>query len=37
MLHLQGFDHGRLRDSQRMERCEAQILGQMGFTDPYSP
>jgi probable rRNA maturation factor len=37
MLHLQGFDHRRPRDAQRMERCEAQILGQMGFADPYSP
>ena len=35
MLHLQGYDHVRARDAERMERLEARILARLGFADPY--
>jgi len=35
VLHLLGYDHERPREARRMERREAQILGSLGFSDPY--
>jgi probable rRNA maturation factor len=35
MLHLQGYDHECASAARRMERLETQILGQLGFADPY--
>ena len=35
VLHLQGFDHERDRDAQRMEAREKAILARLGFADPY--
>lgn len=35
MLHLQGYDHAEEKDAQRMEAREADILGRLGFPDPY--
>lgn len=35
-LHLLGYDHIRDADGDLMERCETQILGKMGLSDPYS-
>ena len=35
LLHLQGFDHERDADAQRMERHERHLLGKLGFPDPY--
>ncbi len=35
MLHLQGHDHFRTREAQRMERLEARILAKLGYADPY--
>jgi probable rRNA maturation factor len=34
-LHLLGFDHQAERQARRMERLEAAVLQQLGFTDPY--
>jgi len=36
MLHLQGYDHQRDSDANRMERLETAILGRLGWPDPYS-
>lgn len=36
MLHLHGYDHGRDRDALIMERREREILGRLGFDDPYA-
>ena len=36
MLHLQGFDHRDDREAARMEDIEAQILGILGYTNPYN-
>jgi probable rRNA maturation factor len=35
VLHLQGYDHERRRDAERMERLEARILKKLGYPDPY--
>ena len=35
VLHLQGHDHERTHDAQRMERLEARILASLGYPDPY--
>jgi len=35
MLHLQGHDHLRAREAQRMERRETRILAKLGYADPY--
>lgn len=34
-LHAQGFDHEAEDDAQAMESREAEILGGLGFADPY--
>ena len=36
LLHLQGMDHEREREAQRMERRERPILSRLGFADPYA-
>ena len=35
VLHLQGFDHQTDDEARRMEVCEARLLGELGFADPY--
>ena len=35
LLHLQGFDHEKARDAERMERRERTVLARLGFADPY--
>jgi probable rRNA maturation factor len=35
LLHLQGFDHERPSEAQKMEAREIQILDRLGFSDPY--
>ena len=37
LLHLQGFDHERGDEAQRMEARERRILARLGFADPYAP
>ena len=37
VLHLQGYDHERRHDAQRMERLETRILAGLGYADPYEP
>jgi probable rRNA maturation factor len=37
MLHLQGYDHQRDSDANRMERLETAILRRLGLPDPYRP
>ncbi len=34
-LHLLGYDHIRDKDATLMERLEIEILGKMGFPNPY--
>ncbi len=34
-LHLQGYDHQNADQAERMETLETQILGRLGFSDPY--
>ena len=34
-LHAQGFDHARPRDAMTMEAREIEILGTLGFDNPY--
>ena len=36
VLHLQGYDHVRDRDADRMERHEADILRRFRYPDPYA-
>ena len=36
MLHLQGFDHNDDAEAARMEQLETQILGILGYTNPYN-
>jgi len=36
MLHLQGYDHENDQDAEIMERLERQIMGKLGYSDPYS-
>ena len=36
LLHLQGLDHERSgREARRMEAREREVLGRLGFGDPY--
>ena len=35
LLHLQGFDHERNAEAERMEAKERSILRRLGFDDPY--
>jgi probable rRNA maturation factor len=34
-LHALGYDHLRVRDTQKMEALEIKILAEMGISDPY--
>jgi len=36
MLHLQGFDHHADQDAELMEGLETEILGKLGYADPYA-
>ena len=36
MLHLQGLDHQTPEDAEAMEAIERQILGGLGYPDPYA-
>ena len=36
VLHLQGYDHERVRDASIMEAREQALLAELGFPDPYS-
>jgi probable rRNA maturation factor len=36
MLHLQGFDHVRVRDAELMERVENEIVTRLGYPAPYA-
>ena len=36
MLHLQGYDHQRDSDANRMERLETVILRRLGYGDPHA-
>jgi probable rRNA maturation factor len=36
MLHLQGLDHEAPEDAEAMEAIERQILGGLGYPDPYA-
>jgi probable rRNA maturation factor len=36
MLHLQGFDHEAPEEMAAMEAIERQILGGLGYPDPYA-
>jgi probable rRNA maturation factor len=35
VLHLQGYDHVRARDAERMEKLEVRILKKLGYRNPY--
>ena len=35
VLHLQGYDHECESDAQIMEARESQVLGELGYPDPY--
>ncbi|HTQ74870.1 MAG TPA: rRNA maturation RNase YbeY [Burkholderiales bacterium] len=35
VLHLQGYDHRRRRDAERMEALEKKLLTKLGYPDPY--
>jgi probable rRNA maturation factor len=35
MLHLQGYDHVKDDDAEKMEKLETSILNQLGFDNPY--
>jgi probable rRNA maturation factor len=35
VLHLQGHDHARRRDAERMEALEKRVLSKLGYPDPY--
>jgi probable rRNA maturation factor len=35
-LHAQGMDHERARDAKTMQIRETQVLGALGFADPYA-
>lgn len=37
VLHLLGHDHQQAEEAGHMEQLEAQLLGQLGFADPYRP
>jgi probable rRNA maturation factor len=35
VLHLQGHDHARRREAERMEALEKKLLTKLGYPDPY--
>jgi probable rRNA maturation factor len=35
-LHLQGYDHEKVRDARIMEARERELMAALGFPDPYS-
>lgn len=35
VLHLQGYDHIDLKQAQKMEKLETQLMLQLGYEDPY--
>jgi probable rRNA maturation factor len=35
MLHLQGHQHARRKDAERMEGLEKKLLTKLGYPDPY--
>lgn len=35
MLHLQGYDHEKVREARRMEALEIRIVMELGYPDPY--
>jgi len=35
VLHLQGFDHERVREAKMMEQLEVETLARLGYADPY--
>ena len=35
MLHLQGYDHEKVREARRMEAHEIRIVMELGYPDPY--
>ena len=35
VLHLQGYDHNKVADANRMEALEAALLMKLGYADPY--
>ncbi|HEB63525.1 MAG TPA: rRNA maturation RNase YbeY [Gammaproteobacteria bacterium] len=35
VLHLLGYDHIESGQAERMEKLETEILGQLGYPDPY--
>ncbi len=35
LLHLQSYDHEKVRDARVMERLETRILAKLGYADPY--
>lgn len=37
VLHLQGYDHERVRAARRMETLETLLLQTLGIPDPYQP
>ena len=34
-LHLLGYDHQNIEDTKAMEERERDLLGSLGFEDPY--
>lgn len=36
IMHLRGYDHIDDNDARQMETTEIEILGQLGFDDPYN-
>ncbi len=36
-LHLQGHEHARRREADRMETLEKRLLAKLGYPDPYDP
>jgi probable rRNA maturation factor len=36
ILHLQGHDHARRRDAERMEALEKKLLTNLGYPAPYA-
>jgi probable rRNA maturation factor len=36
LLHLQGHDHARSREAERMEALERKVLAKLGYPDPYA-
>ena len=37
VLHLQGYDHIKNRDANKMEKMETKILQSLGIKNPYAP